>query len=532
MFRGYGSSLAAALTEHSAESLSTEGESYSFQNAFDLLIEQASVHVNRHIRETVYELIRILSISLDGKNGDKKEVHIKSSAENEVRIITKNDVREKSREAEECLSYLFLCTVDALKIGMEDNWCQIRRSAVLAAKSFLQCNSFTELSDLKHELGVTAHVKSDSNAYNGCSDNAHFNKDEVWDKLLPGLCMNRFYVADGVSTIAREVWHDIINKHGKGREAVTAHLTAIVDHYIFMSKASNHMVCEASLLALSEVILRIDRRSLFQNIPRIAENILLSLHSESWPVKDSATIASGSLLKEYSEECRTYVPEFIESWCASLQNPIWSVRENSSNAFGDVLNSVNTDIKNVIYDAAIEHLNTNILAAVRDSLVDDKPAQFIPPDMLKFMAENEKAILKKSKINSMNNNVNHSNGSHSHMYDVESTGQSVKISWGCCLDCMELRTGSPAEISDGCIYLLRNLTTTHPDIVLSYLPQIYEILLLKDVKKYHKLHANIFAQVRVLIWCHDIFYLFSHLVTSLLTSLFFIIIFFARFKCH
>ena len=504
MFRGYGSSLAAALTEHSIGTSPTEEESYSFQNVFDLLIGQASVHVNRHIRETVYEFIRILSISLDGKNENKKEYLVKNSAVNQVRTCTtiNNDVREKKKEG--CLSYIFLLTVDALKIGMEDNWYQIRRSAVLAAKAFLQCNSFTELSDLKRELEITsveitANIKSDSNACEGRSNDADFDKNEVWDKLLPGLCMNRFYVADGVSTIAREVWHDIINKHGKGRETVTAHITAIVDHYILMSKASNHMVCEASLLALSELILRIERRSLLENIPKIAENILWCLNSESWPVKDSATIASGSLLKEYSEECRTYVPLFIESWCGSLKNPIWSVRENSSNAFGDVLNSVDSDIKNIIYNAAIEHLDINILAAVRDSFVDDKPAQFIPPDMLKFMAENEKAILKKSKINSMNNKVNHTSSSGIHSHDNEMTGQSLKISWGCCLDCLELRSGSPAETSDGCIYLLRNLTSSHPDKVLSYLPQIYEILLLKDLKKYHKLHANIFTQVRVLI---------------------------------
>ena len=74
-----------------------------------------------------------------------------------------------------------------------------------------------------------------------------------------------------------------------------------------------------------------------------------------------------------------------------------------------------------------------------------------------------------------------------------------KGTWGCCLDCLEFRKNNPWEASDGCIYLLRELATTNPEIAFQYLPRIYQLLQLEGYKNSHKLHTTILNQVNILL---------------------------------
>jgi hypothetical protein len=73
----------------------------------------------------------------------------------------------------------------------------------------------------------------------------------------------------------------------------------------------------------------------------------------------------------------------------------------------------------------------------------------------------------------------------------------LRVSWGCCLDCMELRSGSPWEASDGCIYLIRELASSHPEEAMTFLPKIYELLTVQDYKFYDRLSTTILSQVRL-----------------------------------
>ena len=104
---------------------------------------------------------------------------------------------------------------------MEDNWSQLRLASLHAARALL-----------------TAVPEPDRHLY--------------WPRLLPRLCVNRFYVAEGVKSAAADAWRSAVGP--RGRETVAAHVAAVAAHYVVMMRASNHMVGEAALQAVSEVI--------------------------------------------------------------------------------------------------------------------------------------------------------------------------------------------------------------------------------------------------------------------------------------
>ena len=480
----------------------------------ELLILQASNHKNPHIKESAFEFIRIIcSPKVPDKSLEKQNItKVVNNLKNTELNVNDNDqfkIKQTTVEAKTILleneNDVFNKIVDALSMGMEDNWCHIRRSAIRATKNFLLSEILSKKIDRDKSSNLeTGDILCDGILINNSGILNKGTMSACWGKILPGLCMSRFYVADGVCALAKDAWNGIINKYGNGRIIVATYLTEIIDYYILMSKASNHMVSEAALLALSECLLRIDKSLMLPHIDKILQNMLSCIHSDSWPVKDSATIASGSLLKFYASECKECSSHIVESWCESLKNSIWSVRENAAIAFGENLKQIlkhpgEQDILQIV----LKHINENIFSAKKENLEEIKHVQFIPPEMLEFMLENErKNILKKKieddKINQLNNpSISNTENDMGNVETVnnDDTPVNVRVAWGCCLDCMELRSGSPWEASDGCIYLIRELASSHPEEAMTFLPKIYELLLVQDYKVYHRLSTTILSQV-------------------------------------
>jgi hypothetical protein len=505
--RGYGAIFHVVQQECADQSPITLSPLMSIH---DILITQASNHLNPHIKESAFEFIRIICTppalikSMPRHDVTKVENDFKNTESiknntNSCDLETISGARISTMESDDSV---FNKIVDALSMGMEDNWCRIRRCAVLASKNFLLSEMLHKKIDRDNGNKLeTGDVLGDGLVLSDRGVLSRGTMSVCWGKIIPGLCMSRFYVADGVCALAKDVWNGIINKHGNGRIIVSTYLTEIIDHYIQMSKASNHMVSESALLALSECLLRIEKPFILPYIPKIAENILCCIHSESWPVKDSATIASGSLLKSYALECKEYSSHIVDSWCESLKNSIWSVRENAAIAFGEVLkhivkNQREQDILRIVLD----HINDNIFSAKKEKLEDVKPVQFIPPEMLEFMLENKRknVLKKKAEMDRINNvslpdSVRSAEGTDTNKDD--NVPANLRVSWGCCLDCMELRSGSPWEASDGCIYLIRELASSHPEQAMTFLPRIYELLSVQDYKFYDRLSTTILSQV-------------------------------------
>ena len=61
------------------------------------------------------------------------------------------------------------------------------------------------------------------------------DRDGVLAVLLPAMCLNRYYVAEGVRVFSQETWRMLMGD--AGRERVAQHIEAVVPYYISQSKA-------------------------------------------------------------------------------------------------------------------------------------------------------------------------------------------------------------------------------------------------------------------------------------------------------
>ena len=270
---------------------------------------------------------------------------------------------------------------------------------------------------------------------------------------------------------------------------------------------------------MSEILLKINKDIIVPYINDIIINIIICLHSDSWPIVDSATICSGSLLRYYELESEKYLFHFLEACSVSTRSPIWSVRENSSIAFCEALKCTDLVIRQKILKYITDYLDKYLFSAKKEIIVGEKKVDFIPKDMMEIMLENERKILRNidrekniKYLKNMNKNDNNDGDNNDNINDIRNISNQSNViemediikmkqkgSWGCCLDCLEIQKNNPWEASDGCVYLIRELATINPEIAFQYLPQIYELLQLQGYRNCHKLHTTIFNQVNILL---------------------------------
>lgn len=370
---------------------------------FSCLITEASAHINRHVRESVYSFIRILCDPFT-RSEDRVENLSRVKGVRDTYLSSSNSGVDKVIYAEASSAI-----VTALGIGLEENWSQIRRSALIAVKSFL-------LSSLS---GPVTEGKRRKESF-------------IWPVLLPRICINRFYVADGVKGVALQIWREMINKEGGvgGKELVSLYIDDMVTHYINMAYATNHMVSEAALLGIGELLHRVERKVMLPDINRIIECLVGCIEVDSWPIKDAATVATGTLVRYYPSETEhlNKLLVILNSWSQSLKDPIWSVRENAAVAFGQALQTEDGKVKQGILSVIFKHIQENLLSAEKEGVVGVKVITFIPPSMLKLMNKN-----------SATDNPNNSNSSiitGDVAVNIKGNIRRQKGGWGCCLDCM------------------------------------------------------------------------------------------------
>lgn len=60
----------------------------------------------------------------------------------------------------------------------------------------------------------------------------------VFPILLPPLCLNRYYVAEGVKVYSQNTWCEVTG--GRGREILASILEPTLDYYVDQSQTDNH----------------------------------------------------------------------------------------------------------------------------------------------------------------------------------------------------------------------------------------------------------------------------------------------------
>jgi hypothetical protein len=400
----------------------------SDSDACELLITQCSIHRNRFVREAaigfIQSICELIDNGLQTQDDGAKQAASFVDIKEELIIGCKMSTRwGLSRRIAE-----------ALKTGLEDNWSRIRQASCKAALVFLA----------------------------GLAEQEDETRRNFMAKLLPGICLNRFYAADGVKATAADTWRGIVGS--RGREWICALIESFATSYAEMSKVNNHMISEAACSAMAELISRIDRSVVQTQLPRFVEALGACLADDSWPVRDSSCVATGVLLRHFGKEAVECDPEisasFLDVCARHLKDAVWSLRENAALALGDACRTENTELSEYVKSFIASYLNDNLGKAV-DAAVGTRTISFLSRVQLLALEKNAR---------------------ESAASPPSAPPNSKKVAWrqgggwGCCLDCMETRTGDSCDISSGAVYLLREFAGLQPFSATQYLETLWSLL--------------------------------------------------------
>eukprot|EP01033_Poteriospumella_lacustris_P007225 gene7225-5200_t len=247
----------------------------------------------------------------------------------------------------------------------------------------------------------------------------------------------------------------------------------------------------------------------------IHEALLGCLNDERWPVKDAACLASGRILRRFPPLQISPVTnevgaldvevtnQFLHHWEEHLRDCIWSVRENAAFACAEALvtdtfvlatNAATTSSssmeasregieqwRSLVWRLVSQFIQHHLLTAVGDvdesvdivvlpSAVDDTQASvttvqrrviqskiesFLPIAMVEAHHEQKRKQLSDPTSNSMAEPPN----DEGLLKAASTAAQSYRKGWGCCVDCVNLREPFSWEVTQGALYLLREVCT-------------------------------------------------------------------------
>ena len=333
------------------------------------------------------------------------------------RMIDENEFNNLSREL-----------AGKLGLGLSDNWSQVRYAASVATRSF-----------------ATRLVSGDPEL-----------RDKVLPLIIPHMCLNRYYVAEGVRTYSQETWRIVMGN--EGRKWVANSAPRVVNYYIEQSKANNHAVREAACACIAELMCKVEKQSISQHVPILLKALINCFKDASWPVRDAACLACGKCVTAFPEESRVVLDELYSLWFAHLWDNIYSVREDSAVALGDVARTYGAEAITRIVSKLHE-----MLPMAKEQPTDSRARSGMENTTLFGVAASRK--------DRANDPTLHTNLT---MYSCGSLAPKLRRGGGC-VDHGFAREKEPWEATDGAIYMLRELSDVSPDDVAIFLPEMAEI---------------------------------------------------------
>ena len=382
----------------------------NLQKLLKAIQECCIVHVNRHVRAAGINVLEQMIHAIVNSSGEF--FHMLLDLESNLRNVI----------------------VQVLKVTLADNWSQVRMAAsVLCRVFYTAMMEYQESKSVDNEDWLTA----------------------TFPLLLPRMCLNRFYLAQGVKLYSHETWRILFDRKQSeqhtGLMYVAKHAGAIARYYCKMADADNHVVREAACQAIAELANKIGRSEEYAEylapyVVMLLQALIMCFHDESWPVRDEACLACGTFCLAYPQECEPELNTLFSRWTEQLTDQIWSVREDAAVALGD----------------AIEAYGPSMLDKVMTVLKRDLPSAKKQPAMSR-----EEHKRRQNDIDSHTNSQLYSCGS---LAPKLRKGGAGRIG---CSDCLITREKAPWEATDGCIYLIRELccrlcsADTKPELLLS-----------------------------------------------------------------
>jgi len=292
------------------------------------------VHVNRHVRAAAAAVLGVLvkacMRSLDVSHQD---------------LLVNND------------SLFRLGLKESLKSTLADNWSQVRMAGSVLCRRFVRAL-------LKIHASKSEEDKDDDEEE---LTEFEYATDDLVPMLLPRMCLNRFYLAQGVKLYSQETWRLVFGannphspdelhsseeeKGGGGMGAVARSAAPLCRYYTKMCDADNHAVREAGCQGVAELAQKVGSNPLYAEylspyvtmllqvsislyIAMAAPNnlshffiycskaLLMCFHDESWPVRDEACLACGTFCLAYADECLPELPTLFERWTEQLTDQV------------------------------------------------------------------------------------------------------------------------------------------------------------------------------------------------------------------
>ncbi|XP_071785582.1 uncharacterized protein [Asterias amurensis] len=367
---------------------------YITQDLLDLIFQTLN-HTNRFVRETGYYVTSsLVSCSSSRDESDVMEVCCELTGDNPV------------LQYGEQLS-------EHLADGLADNWSQVRMAGSVATRNFL------------------VSLPNDE------------TRERFYPLLLPRLCLNRYYVAEGVRTYSQRTWQQVVGANGK--LLVEANIQSVVDYYISQSDADNHAVREAACACIAELGSKINQDIVRPYVSSLLEGLLDCFKDDSWPVRDAACIACGKFVNCFPVESRPSMEVLYPLFFANLADNIPSVRQGAAVALCNVSKAYGEDASTLLLGRikdGIAGLKNQTATAEKYNDLEKGPVTF---GVAKRLRDND--------VELHSDNQMYSCGSL-----APKMGRGSKREGGC-MDHKFRRPTEPWEICDGCILLLSELSS-------------------------------------------------------------------------
>ena len=207
----------------------------------------------------------------------------------------------------------------ALAVGLQDNWSQVRYRATHCAQAFCR----TQLRD---------------------------DVDEVHTLLLPRICMNRYYVAEGVRSVTHAFWKELVGQNGV--ILVGKHIAAVVAYYCAQIVEKNHAVREAACNCIAELFKKMPQEETMKPyVTTLLDAADGACEDPSWPVRDVACLCVSHILRRFpdsiseEETSRGYARFLYQA-----EDAIPSVRSNAASALANFASISDATLSKVLID--------------------------------------------------------------------------------------------------------------------------------------------------------------------------------------
>ena len=96
--------------------------------------------------------------------------------------------------------------------------------------------------------------------------------------LVPCMCLNRYYVAEGVRIYSQRTWAQVMGH--QGRHVVMSVMDELVAYYFMQSEADNHAVREAACQCIAELATKVDPAVVRPYVARLLDALMVCFRDD------------------------------------------------------------------------------------------------------------------------------------------------------------------------------------------------------------------------------------------------------------